>query len=85
MTGWTASPGTIALANLYRRRRTPWFAKARPNRHRRRKSRRPTRPKKARGGEIILRTRTQRIIFISGLAGAVLIVLIFNFLGWRAG
>jgi len=40
---------------------------------------------KARGGEIILRTRTQRIIFISGLAGAVFIALIFNFLGWRAG
>jgi hypothetical protein len=40
---------------------------------------------KARGGEIILRTRTQRIIFISGLVGAVLIALIFNFLGWRAG
>jgi hypothetical protein len=28
---------------------------------------------KARGGEIILRSRTQRIIFIAGLAGAVVL------------
>ena len=31
---------------------------------------------KARGGEIILRTRTRRIIFLSGLVGAVALVLI---------
>jgi hypothetical protein len=28
---------------------------------------------KARGGEIILRSRTRRIIFITGLAGAVIL------------
>ena len=31
---------------------------------------------KARQGEIILKTRTQRIIFIAGLAGMVLLALI---------
>lgn len=30
---------------------------------------------KTRGGEIILRTRTQRAIFISGLAGAVVLAV----------
>jgi hypothetical protein len=30
---------------------------------------------KARGGEIILRTRGRRIVFIAGLAGAVLLAL----------
>jgi len=32
----------------------------------------------ARGGEIILRTRTQRMIFIAGLAGAVILVLLLT-------
>jgi hypothetical protein len=32
----------------------------------------------ARGGEIILRTRTQRMIFIAGLAGAVILVLLLK-------
>lgn len=32
----------------------------------------------ARGGEIILRTRTRRIIFIGGLAAAVLLGLVFD-------
>ena len=31
-----------------------------------------------RGGEIILRTRLQRAIFIAGLAGAVLLALVFQ-------
>ena len=35
---------------------------------------------KARGGEIILDTPTKRWIFISGLAGAVLLVLLLGFL-----
>ncbi|MBB3590925.1 hypothetical protein FHX08_001269 [Rhizobium sp. BK529] len=30
----------------------------------------------ARGGEIILRTRTRRVIFIAGLAGCVLLGLV---------
>lgn len=34
---------------------------------------------KARQGEIILRTRTQRLIFISGLAGMLLVGLIATF------
>jgi hypothetical protein len=36
---------------------------------------------KARGGEIILRTRAERLIFITGLVGAVLLALLFY--GWR--
>ncbi|MDX2205901.1 MAG: peptide ABC transporter permease [Hyphomicrobiaceae bacterium] len=36
---------------------------------------------KARQGRIILRTRTQRLIFISGLAGAVLLGLLLTFAG----
>lgn len=36
---------------------------------------------KARGGEIILRTRWHRIIFIAGLAGSVLLVLILSLIG----
>ncbi|HWK39876.1 MAG TPA: peptide ABC transporter permease [Hyphomicrobium sp.] len=36
---------------------------------------------KARQGEIILKTRTQRIIFIAGLAGMVLIALIATVMG----
>ena len=32
---------------------------------------------KARGGEIILRTRVERLIFIAGLMGAVIIALLF--------
>jgi hypothetical protein len=34
----------------------------------------------ARQGEIILKTRTQRNIFIAGLAGMVLVVLLVNLL-----
>jgi hypothetical protein len=37
---------------------------------------------KARGGEIVLRSRRQRIIFIGGLVGCVLLVLILWF--WMA-
>lgn len=37
----------------------------------------------ARGGEIILRTRTERLIFIAGLAGIVVLVLIVYFAGFR--
>ena len=33
---------------------------------------------KARGGEIILRTPTRRFIFIAGLVGAVLLVLLLR-------
>jgi hypothetical protein len=33
---------------------------------------------KARGGEIILRGRWQRAIFIAGLAGAVVLVLVLS-------
>jgi hypothetical protein len=33
-------------------------------------------PEKARGGEIILRTTTQRAIFIAGLAAAIVLGLI---------
>lgn len=36
---------------------------------------------KARQGQIILRTRTQRAIFIAGLAGAVLLALVLGFAG----
>jgi hypothetical protein len=31
---------------------------------------------KARGGEIILRTRTRRVIFVAGLVGAVILGLL---------
>jgi hypothetical protein len=31
---------------------------------------------KARGGEIVLRSRLQRVIFIAGLAGAVLLAVL---------
>ena len=34
---------------------------------------------KARGGEIILRTRTRRLIFIAGLVGAVILALLARF------
>ncbi|MGE5261333.1 MAG: hypothetical protein ACM3MH_10715 [Actinomycetota bacterium] len=37
------------------------------------KPRSPYPAEKARGGEIILRSRTRRIIFIAGLVGAVLL------------
>ena len=33
---------------------------------------------KARGAEIILRTRAQRVIFFAGLAGAVILVLLLK-------
>jgi hypothetical protein len=46
----------------------------------------PSRPaypaEKARGGEIVLRSRWQRIVFIGGLAGCILLVLILWF--WMA-
>lgn len=40
----------------------------------------PSKPypaEKARGGEIILKSRLQRWVFIAGLAGAVILVLVF--------
>lgn len=37
---------------------------------------------KARGGEIILNTPLRRWVFISGLVGAVVLVLILGFLRW---
>ena len=37
---------------------------------------------KARGGEIILKTPLRRWIFISGLIGAAVLVLILSFLRW---
>jgi hypothetical protein len=36
--------------------------------------------KKARQGEIILKTRAQRVIFIAGLAGMLLVGLIATFM-----
>jgi len=43
---------------------------------------RPAYPaEKARGGEIILRKRWQRVVFVAGLAGAVVLGLIFAVLG----
>ncbi len=39
---------------------------------------------KARGGEIILRTRTQRAIFIAGLAGGVVLAAVLTIAGWLA-
>jgi hypothetical protein len=38
---------------------------------------------KARGGEIILRTLPRRIIFIAGLAGAVLLAILLSVFAWR--
>ncbi len=35
---------------------------------------------KARGGEIVLRSRAQRAIFIGGLVGAVLLVVVLGLL-----
>lgn len=35
----------------------------------------------ARGGEIILRTRRRRVIFVSGLIGLILLVLLVRFAG----
>jgi hypothetical protein len=35
-----------------------------------------------RGGEIILRTRRRRLIFIAGLVGFVLFVVVMRFLAW---
>jgi hypothetical protein len=32
---------------------------------------------RARGGEIVLRTRVERLIFIAGLVGAVILALLF--------
>jgi len=39
---------------------------------------RPYPAEKARGGEIVLKTPLQRWIFVAGLAGAVLLVLILS-------
>jgi hypothetical protein len=39
----------------------------------------PPKAEKARGGEIILKTKLQRVIFIAGLAGAVLLALLIAF------
>jgi hypothetical protein len=36
---------------------------------------------KARQGEIILRSRARRIVFIIGLVAAVVVILLFSFLG----
>jgi hypothetical protein len=36
----------------------------------------------ARGAEIVLRTRRRRLIFIGGLVGFVLLVLVLRFLAW---
>lgn len=36
---------------------------------------------KARGGEIVLRTRTRRTIFVAGLVGIVVLVLLTQLLG----
>lgn len=42
----------------------------------------PTYPaEKVRQGEIILKTRTQRVIFIAGLAGMLIVGLIATFVG----
>jgi hypothetical protein len=38
---------------------------------------------KARGGEIILRTPLRRIIFIAGLAGAVLLAIVLSVFAWH--
>lgn len=38
----------------------------------------PYRAEKARGGEIILRTRAHRVIFIAGLAGAFVLILLLR-------
>ena len=36
----------------------------------------------ARGGEIILRTRAQRVIFLAGLAGFVVLALVLSVAGY---
>jgi hypothetical protein len=36
---------------------------------------------KARGGEIVLRTPARRMIFIAGLIGIIVLVLLLQFLG----
>ncbi|MEZ5831241.1 MAG: hypothetical protein R3D05_08665 [Dongiaceae bacterium] len=41
-------------------------------------TKRPYPADKARGGEIILRSRWQRVVFIAGLVGAVLIGLVLS-------
>jgi hypothetical protein len=38
---------------------------------------------KARGGEIILRTPLRRIIFIAGLAGAVVLAVLLSVFAWH--
>jgi len=37
----------------------------------------------ARGGEIILRTRTRRLIFLAGLAGVVILCVLVRLFGYR--
>jgi hypothetical protein len=41
---------------------------------------RPYPADKARGGDIILRTPLQRLVFIAGLAGAVILALVLTFI-----
>jgi hypothetical protein len=41
---------------------------------------RPYPAEKARGGEIILRTPVRRAIFLAGLIGAVLLIVILSFI-----
>lgn len=36
----------------------------------------------ARGGEIILRTRWRRLVFIGGLVGIVVLAIVARFSGW---
>jgi hypothetical protein len=38
---------------------------------------------KARQGKIVLRKRWQRVLFIGGLAGVVVLALVLRFLMWR--
>lgn len=39
--------------------------------------------RKARGGEIILRTPRRRAIFVAGLAGAAVLALLLQWMSWR--
>ena len=44
---------------------------------------RPIPAEKARGGEIILRKRWQRVVFIAGLAGAVVLAFLLQWWIWH--
>lgn len=39
--------------------------------------------REARGGEIILRTRTRRLIFLAGLIGILILGVLIRLLAWR--